>query len=122
MHTDWDHAHTDYGAPTGHPAPTGLADTENDWRRRLAQSPNGDLMRDNAMLRVLTAGGPLHLLHLTRSLDAVRSSGQLLASTGCLVGAVYGSPLTPLPGGALRPHNLGAHLLDARARQPAARP
>ncbi|MFF2042795.1 hypothetical protein ACFVVX_20425 [Kitasatospora sp. NPDC058170] len=107
MHADWHHAHTDYDGPPVHPAPVGLAETEADWCQRLEQTPNGRLLRDNAMLRTLTGHAPMYLLHLTRSLDAVRASGQLLASTGCLVGAVYGSPLTPVPGGGLRPHNLG---------------
>ncbi|MFD7908622.1 hypothetical protein ACFV4G_41070 [Kitasatospora sp. NPDC059747] len=116
MHTEWDLAHTDYSAPPNRPLPAGLTDTESDWHQRLEQAPNGHLLREdaNAMLASLTADGPVHLLHLTRSLDAIRSSGHLLTSTGCLIGAVYGSPLTPLPGGALRPHNLGSYLLDAR--------
>ncbi|WP_405021146.1 hypothetical protein OHV05_33880 [Kitasatospora sp. NBC_00070] len=113
MRTSWDHAHTDFSTPpTDRPVPAGLADA--DWHHRIDPAPNGHLLRPdgNAMLRTLASGGPVHLLHLTRSLDAIRDSGRLLASTGCLVGAVYASPLTPLPGGALLPHNLGAHLLD----------
>lgn len=115
MHADWDYAHTDYGALPGHREPTGLTDTDADWHQRLEETPNGRLLRDNAMLRSLTAGTPIHLLHLTRDLAAVRASGHLFASTGCLVAAVYGSPLTPEPGGALRPHNLGSYLLDSRS-------
>ncbi|MFF1871056.1 hypothetical protein [Kitasatospora herbaricolor] len=113
MHAQWDDAHTDFGAPPTLPAAAGLAATDTEWRQRLEQAPNGHLLRDNAMFRMLTAGTPIRLLHLTRSLDAVRSSGHLLASTGCLVGAVYGSPLTQTADG-LRPHNLGTHLLDSR--------
>ncbi|RKT11004.1 hypothetical protein BX285_4938 [Streptomyces sp. 1114.5] len=116
MHAEWDYAHTDYGALPARPAPAGLADTDAEWYQRLEQAPSGRLLRDNAMLRSLSAGTPIHLLHLTRDLAAVRASGHLLASTGCLVGAVYGSPLTPAPGGALRPHNLGSYLLESRGR------
>ncbi|MGW2377416.1 hypothetical protein [Kitasatospora sp. NPDC001683] len=118
MHTEWDRAHTDYSAPPDRPLPAGLTDSEADWHQRLAQAPNGHLLREdaNAMLASLAAGGPVYLLHLTRSPDAIRSSGHLLASTGCLVGAVYGSPLTLTPGGALRPHNLGSYLLESRSR------
>ncbi|MFI9325060.1 hypothetical protein ACIGXI_35510 [Kitasatospora aureofaciens] len=114
MPSDWDLAHTDLDSPTGTHLPAGLAASPNHWRQHLQHTPNGHLLRPdgNAMLTALASSRPLHLLHLTRSLDAVRTSGHLLASTGCLVGAIYGSPLTPLPGGALRPHNLGAHLLD----------
>ncbi|MEU6236794.1 hypothetical protein [Kitasatospora sp. NPDC047058] len=114
MHADWDNAHTDFQAPGNRPSAAGLAESESDWRRQLAEAPNGHLLRDNAMLRALASGAPIHLLHLTRSLDAVRRSEQLLASTGCLVGALYCSPLTLSAGGALRPHNLGAHMLESR--------
>ncbi|MQS16000.1 hypothetical protein F7Q99_28070 [Streptomyces kaniharaensis] len=114
MHTEWDHAHTDFGAAPRRAAPTGLAATEADWRQHLEQTPNGHLLGANALLDALTAGAPVRLMHLTRSVDQVRASGQLLASTGCLVGAVYGAPLTELAGGALRPHNLGAHMLGSR--------
>ncbi|MEU9077068.1 hypothetical protein [Kitasatospora sp. NPDC048538] len=116
MHADWDLAHTDLDSPAGAHLPPGLATAANHWRQRLQLTPNGHLLRPdgNAMLTTLASGRPLHLLHLTRSLDVIRTSGHLLASTGCLVGAIYGSPLTPLSGGALRPHNLGTHLLDTR--------
>ncbi|MER8103012.1 hypothetical protein [Kitasatospora sp. NPDC094016] len=115
MHAEWDDAHTDYGALPSRSSPAGLADTDADWYQRLEQAPNGRLLRDNAMLCSLAAGAPIHLLHLTRDLAAVRASGHLLASTGCLVGAVYGSPLTPTPTGGLRPHNLGSYLLESRS-------
>ncbi|MFI9156556.1 hypothetical protein [Kitasatospora aureofaciens] len=114
MHADWEYAHTDYNAPVSRPSPVGLAESEADWAHRLeTQTPNGWLLRDNAMLRSLASGAPMHLLHLTRDLGTVRSSGHLYASTGCLVGAVYGAPLTPT-GGAYRPHNLGSYLLESR--------
>ncbi|MFD9687357.1 hypothetical protein ACFWXO_16555 [Kitasatospora sp. NPDC059088] len=115
MHTEWDHAHTDFSAAPRRAAPAGLAAGEAEWRGQLEQAPNGHLLHANALLSTLAAGAPVRLLHLTRSLDQVRASGQLLASTGCLVGAVYGAPLTPLTGGALRPHNLGAHMLGSRS-------
>ncbi|MFK0193970.1 hypothetical protein [Kitasatospora sp. NPDC090308] len=115
MHPDWDLAHTPLDAPTEQ-LPAGLTATPDQWQQRLQHTPGGHLLRPdgNAMLTTLATGRPMHLLHLTRSLDAIRTSGHLLASTGCLAAAVYGAPLTELPGGALRPHNLGTHLLDTR--------
>ncbi|GLW53574.1 hypothetical protein [Kitasatospora phosalacinea] len=115
MHPDWDLAHTHLDAPTEQ-LPTGLTATPDHWSERLQRTPGGHLLRPdgNAMLTALTTDRPMHLLHLTRSLDAIRTSGHLLASTGCLAAALYGAPLTELPGGALRPHNLGTHLLDTR--------
>ncbi|WP_225446883.1 hypothetical protein [Streptacidiphilus sp. PB12-B1b] len=66
------------------------------------------------MTEMLTSGRPIHLMHTTVALDAIRASGQLYASTGCLVAAVYCAPLVPEAAG-LRPHNLGSYLLETKA-------
>ncbi|MEU4406207.1 hypothetical protein AB0F88_16925 [Streptosporangium sp. NPDC023963] len=113
---EWDYAHTDYTdytGPAARPSPAGLADSEADWRSLHLDTPNGWLLRRNAMLETLTSGQPIHLMHVTTALDAIRSSGQLYASAGCLVGALYCAPLTQESGG-LRPHNLGAYLLETK--------
>ncbi|WP_406858758.1 hypothetical protein ABZO31_00235 [Streptomyces sp. HUAS MG47] len=52
-------------------------------------------------------------MHTTTALDAIRDSGQLYASSGCLVAALYCASLVPVPVG-LRPHNLGAYLLETK--------
>ncbi|HEY1157181.1 MAG TPA: hypothetical protein VGE95_12930, partial [Arthrobacter sp.] len=54
-----------------------------------------------------------YLLHTTKDIDAIRTSGELHVSTGCLVGALYCSPLASQRGG-LRPHNLGAYLMRTK--------
>ncbi|WP_433426396.1 hypothetical protein ACQP1V_42820 (plasmid) [Microtetraspora malaysiensis] len=115
MHApEWDYAHTDFAAPTDRPAPAGLAASESDWRSYLeTQTPNGWLLRDNAMLQALTSGRPIYLMHTTRALDMIRTTGQLCASAGCLVGALYCAPLTVEAAG-FRPHNLGAYLLETK--------
>lgn len=114
MRDEWEHAHTDFTMPAGRPAPSSLAESENDWRHYLEYStPNGWLIRHNAMTEALASGKPIYLLHVTRGLEAIRASGQLHVSTGCLVGALYCSPLTDQPGG-LRPHNLGAYLMRTK--------
>lgn len=111
---DLDDAHTDHTSDRTRPAPSGLAESEADWRRRLHHdTPGGWLLAANAMTRTLTSGGPIHLMHTTTALDAIRASGQLYASSGCLVAALYCAPLTPQPAG-LRPHNLGAYLLRTK--------
>ncbi|MFC9328612.1 hypothetical protein [Kitasatospora sp. NPDC057015] len=117
MHADWDNAHTDYSdhsASKDRPVPAGLAESESAWQQRLDRAPNGWLLRGNAMVQALAAGHPVHLMHTTVALDAIRTSGHLLASSGCLVAALYCAPLTPEPGGGLRPHNLGTYLLDTK--------
>ncbi len=114
MHSEWESAHTDHTSSIVRPGPSGLAETEADWRRHLAQeTPNGWLLSGNAMTQALTAGGPIHLMHTTVALDAIRSSGHLFASSGCLVAALYCAPLFPEPAG-LRPHNLGTYLLETK--------
>ncbi|MFE5296981.1 hypothetical protein [Streptomyces sp. NPDC056632] len=114
MRNEWDDAHTDYTMPVRRRSPASLAESESDWRRYLEQStPNGWLLRDNAMTDVLAGGQPMYLLHVTRNIDAIRTSRQLHVSTGCLVGALYCSPLTSQRKG-LRPHNLGAYLMRTK--------
>ncbi len=45
------------------------------------------------MTDALASGKPMYLLHTTKHIDAIRTSQQLHVSTGCLVGALYCSPL-----------------------------
>ncbi|WP_329468570.1 hypothetical protein [Streptomyces sp. NBC_01431] len=114
MDTELDDAHTDYTQAPIRRAPSGLAETETDWQRRLLHdTPNGWLLTDNTMTETLTSGRPIHLMHTTTALDDIRRSGQLHVSSGCLVAALYCAPLTPESAG-LRPHNLGAYLLQTK--------
>ncbi|MFC5802160.1 hypothetical protein [Streptomyces formicae] len=94
--------------------PASLAESESDWRHYLEHStPNGWLIRHNAMIEALVSGKPMYLLHTTKDIDAIRISRQLHVSTGCLVGALYCSPLVSQREG-LRPHNLGAYLMRTK--------
>ncbi|MEW1700829.1 hypothetical protein [Streptomyces sp. NPDC091278] len=114
MHDEWEHAHTDHTTPVQRRTPASLADSEGDWRHHLEHSaPNGWLIRNSAMTEALTSGKPMHLLHTTKNIDAIRTSRQLHVSTGCLVGALYCSPLTSQRQG-LRPHNLGTYLMRTK--------
>ncbi|WP_051779488.1 hypothetical protein [Streptomyces sp. NRRL S-241] len=114
MRDQWEHAHTDYTLPAQRHSPASLADSEADWRDYLEHStPNGWLIRNSAMTEALVSGKPLHLLHVTRGIDAIRASGQVHVSAGCLVGALYCSPLASQREG-LRPHNLGAYLMATK--------
>ncbi|RKN59691.1 hypothetical protein D7231_34005 [Streptomyces klenkii] len=114
MRSQWADAHTDYASLGARPGPRGLADSEADWRGHLEnETRNGWLLRGNAMVNALTSGRPIHLMHTTVALDAIRASGQLYASSGCLVAARYCAPLTEHDG-ALRPHNLGFYLLQTK--------
>ncbi|MFD5513750.1 hypothetical protein ACFWIB_39345 [Streptomyces sp. NPDC127051] len=114
MHDEWEHAHTDYTVPAQRRTPASLANSEGDWRHYLERStPNGWLMQNNAMTETLLSGKPMYLLHVTRGIDAIRTSQQLHVSAGCLVGALYCSPLASQREG-LRPHNLGAYLIRTK--------
>ncbi|WP_371647998.1 MULTISPECIES: hypothetical protein [unclassified Streptomyces] len=114
MRDEWEYAHTDYTVPAQRRIPASLADSEGDWRHYLERStPNGWLIRHNAMTEALVSGQPMYLLHTTKDIDAIRTSRELHVSTGCLVGALYCSPLTSEPKG-LRPHNLGAYLMRTK--------
>lgn len=114
MRDEWEHAHTDYTVPAQRQMPASLAESETDWRHHLEHStPNGWLIRHSAMTEALASGKPLYLLHTTKDLEAIRTSRQLHVSTGCLVGALYCSPLASQREG-LRPHNLGAYLMETK--------
>ncbi|MFF9818985.1 hypothetical protein [Streptomyces sp. NPDC014006] len=114
MRHEWEHAHTDYSRPAQRPAPASLAESEDDWRRYLeGDTSNGWLIQHNSMTEALVSGRPMYLLHVTRDIDAIRTSRQLHVSTGCLVGALYCSPLTSR-GKGLLPHNLGAYLMRTK--------
>ncbi|MEU5425584.1 hypothetical protein AB0H73_08235 [Streptomyces olivoreticuli] len=114
MRDEWEHAHTDYTVPAQRRVPASLAESESDWRNYLERStPNGWLIRHNAMTDALVSGQPMYLLHTTKDIDAIRTSRQLHVSTGCLVGALYCSPLASQREG-LRPHNLGAYLMRTK--------
>ncbi|MCF3142175.1 hypothetical protein [Streptomyces platensis] len=94
--------------------PDSLAESESDWRHYLERStPNGWLIRHNAMTEALVSGQPMYLLHTTKDINAIRASRELHVSTGCLVGALYCSPLASQREG-LRPHNLGAYLMRTK--------
>lgn len=114
MDTELDDAHTDYTSPRTRPVAAGCTESEGDWRRRLQHdTPGGSLLAHNAMTETLASGGPIRLMHTTTALDAIRASGQLYASSGCLLAALYCAPLTETSAG-LRPHNLGTYLLRTK--------
>lgn len=75
MRDEWEHAHTDYTMPAQRRIPASLADSESDWRHYLEHStPNGWLIRHNAMTEALISGKPMYLLHTTKDIDAIRIS------------------------------------------------
>ncbi|MEV8534706.1 hypothetical protein [Streptomyces sp. NPDC051211] len=114
MHAEWDTAHTDHTTTPRRPEPRQLAATSAQWDDRLKHTtPHGWLLAGNSTTAALTSGRPVYLLHTTNGIDAIKASGQLHASTGCLMAAVYCAPLTPLAAG-LRPHNLARYLLEAK--------
>ena len=105
----------DHTSNATRPGPAGLA-TEADWHHHLAhETPNGWLLSGNAMTKTLATGRPIHLMHTTVALDAIRASGHLYASTGCLVAALcLRAPHPPEPSRPHAPHNLGTYLLETK--------
>lgn len=86
-----------------------------DWQRLLKESPNGDLLDNNAFYNELN-GTRVRLLHVTTHLDSIVRQEVLKASTGCLIGSIYCVPLVPTKEG-LRAHNLGAYIFEHEARR-----
>jgi hypothetical protein len=92
-----------------------LADQAIMWEKRLStQTPNGTLLRKNALFDALSGDGKLHLLHVTHALEEISQQGVLYPSGGCLVGSIYCAPLTPTERG-FRMHNLASYVLTREA-------
>lgn len=66
-------------------------------------------MSDASLFDALTGDRTLYLLHVTHAAESMTRGGALYPSGGCLVGSIYGAPLTQEPGG-FRMHNLGEYL------------
>ncbi|MDT0411012.1 MULTISPECIES: hypothetical protein [Streptomyces] len=99
--------------PAAHADP--LAVQAARWESRLAEeTPNGHLLRRNALFDALSGNGKLHLLHVTHALEEINRQGVLYPSGGCLVGSIYCAPLTASDEG-FRMHNLGAYVLTKEA-------
>ena len=114
----WADAHHFYASPLiPHQADASdpLAELSAAWDHRLAKdTPNGALLRDNALFQSLGREGKLHLLHVTHALEQISEHGVLYPSGGCLVGSIYCAPLFPERSG-LRMHNLGHYILSKEA-------
>jgi hypothetical protein len=112
-HVFFDTAPTSSG-PGGTPGDP-LAEQSQAWAGRMTdETPNGHLLRRNALFDSLRGGRTLHLLHVTHALEQITASGVLQPSGGCLVGSVYCAPLVAT-GSGLRMHNLGAYVLGREA-------
>ncbi|MFB7900666.1 hypothetical protein ACFC1B_30680, partial [Streptomyces xiamenensis] len=63
-------------SPSDHTDP--LATQTAGWERRLAEeTPNGHLLRQNALFEALSGNGKLHLLHVTHALEEISRQGVL---------------------------------------------
>ena len=92
-----------------------LAEQTGAWESRLTEdTPNGRLLRNNALFDSLSGDRTLHLLHVTHALEQISEHGVLYPSGGCLVGSIYCAPLAST-GNGFRMHNLGAYVLDREA-------
>ncbi|MCY0923005.1 hypothetical protein OS965_33505 [Streptomyces sp. H27-G5] len=110
----WADAHAFYGSglvPSPADPVDPLAAQSVAWDQRLAEgTPNGHLLRRNALFDTLSGEGKLHLLHVTHALEEINQEGMLYPSGGCLVGSIYCAPLTPTEQG-FRMHNLASYVL-----------
>lgn len=115
----WADAHAFYGSgliPSPADPVDPLTAQAAAWDQRLAEgTPNGHLLRRNALFDALSGEGKLHLLHVTHALEEINQEGMLYPSGGCLVGSIYCAPLTPTEQG-FRMHNLASYVLTRRRR------
>ncbi|MDT0379401.1 hypothetical protein RM572_11540 [Streptomyces sp. DSM 42041] len=114
----WADAHAFYEStlvPGPDPHGDHLSAKDAAWQSRLLEeTPNGRLLRQNALFDALSGDRTLHLLHVTHALEHINEQGALYPSGGCLVGSIYCAPLTP-SGDGLRMHNLASYVLHKEA-------
>lgn len=113
----WADAHHFYESPylpSQHDDANPLAALTDAWDARLEATPNGALLRENALFDALGGSSKLHLLHVTHALEEISEHGVLYPSGGCLVGSIYCAPLTATDSG-FRVHNLGRYILTREA-------
>jgi len=79
------------------------------WTRYfIDKTPNGSLLKENVLYDILS-NKKIYLAHITRNYDKIKKSGRLFASSGCLVGSIYCTPVIK-KGRKLRLHNLGEYI------------
>ncbi|MGW6195391.1 hypothetical protein ACWF0M_04500 [Kribbella sp. NPDC055110] len=112
----WADSHVFYDGLTGGTRIDGAIGARLEaWNRRMVhQTPNGALLEKNSMFDLVRTTGKVSLLHVTHAFDEIAARGVLYPSGGCLVGSVYGTPLTP-ESGSYRLHNLGRYILEREA-------
>lgn len=117
----WAESHVFYDGISGGTRRTGVIDDRLEaWDRRMIHdTPNGAMLKTNSMFDLAKVNGTVNLLHVTHAFDEIKAGGVLYPSGGCLVGSVYGTPLTP-ESGAYRMHNLGRYILEHEAVMAAA--
>jgi hypothetical protein len=85
LHRMWADAHAFYtspAVPTPPAEPGPLADRTAEWRDRLEQAPNGNLLVSNSMFDSLRGAERLHLLHVTNAFDRISEQGELRPPAG----------------------------------------
>lgn len=115
--TDWSDAHVFYssflqnnGADLSVHGKKELA-----WRNRMiSEATNGNLLISNSFFDQLKKGGKLFFLHITPNLNSILESNSVYSSGGCLVGAIYATPLNVV-GNRMFLHNLGRYIYEKEA-------
>lgn len=114
--SDWSEAHVFYNLFTHKPAGDSSRDLLNEykWRMEAMAAPNGSLLTENSVFDLLRKNNKLYFLHVTPNLKKILENGSIYSSGGCLMGAVYATPLFQ-DKGRLRLHNLGKYIYEKEA-------
>ena len=114
---DWSESHVFYNLFSQKPGVDSSLCTSKEYKWRmemLAEAPNSSLLIENSFFHLLKNHNKLHFLHVTPNLEAILESGSIYSSSGCLMGAVYATPLFQ-ENGRLRLHNLGKYIFEKEA-------
>ena len=76
----------------------------------LKDAPNAQLFTKNSFIDQMRKSKKLYWAHTTSNLKNIMEYKQLYASSGCMIGGVYCTPLFPEKNNSFRMHNLGSYI------------
>jgi len=90
-------------------------DSDIGWLKYLiSETPNGYILKNNVLYDIASNERKIYLAHITRNINSLLETKKILASSGCLIGSIYCTPVIK-EGKKLRLHNLGKYIFKKEA-------
>ena len=114
---NWSDAHVFYGSFLQNNTSNSSIHIKKEhlWRKEMvANATNGNLLVSNTFFDQIQKGGKLFFLHITPNLNSILETNSIYPSGGCLVGAIYATPLIVREDN-MYLHNLGEYIYKKEA-------